>query len=233
MIKPRAAALAARRIPEHLSDEAAMFLEPAACVLRGINRSSVREYTSHFPVVALILGAGSMGLLHLLVLKALNPAFRVIVSDPIEERRKLARTLGADVVAEPGAATKDAARQLSSGYGADVAFDTVGGAALLSAALESTREGGTAVLFAHAAAGHRAAFEINSFFKHERKLLGTYSGSMKEQDETFTLLESGLLDPRRLISHRLRLEDFTRGVELVRMQKALKVVFTMEGSFGE
>jgi len=227
IVKARATAQAARKIPDQLSDEAAMFLEPAACVLRGINRSGLRLFTNHFPAVALIVGGGSMGLLHLLVLKALDPAMRVIVSDPIEDRRKLARILKADAVAEPGVATSDGVRQLSSGYGADVAFDTVGGTSILGASLESTREGGTVVLFAHAPQGERATFEINPFFKYERRLFGTYSGSVKEQAEIFGLLESGALDPRPLISHRLPLEEFARGVELARMQKALKVVFVM------
>ena len=50
-------------IPDGLADEAAVFMEPAACVLRGIRRSGVGAADG-----AVIIGAGSMGLVHLLVL---------------------------------------------------------------------------------------------------------------------------------------------------------------------
>ena len=62
---------------------------------------------------ALILGGGSMGLLHLLVLKAVHPELRVALSDPLEERRALALRLGADAAAAPGAATAEAAEAVS------------------------------------------------------------------------------------------------------------------------
>ena len=42
LVKPRAVEQAAYRVPEGLSDEAAVFLEPAACVLRGILRAGFR-----------------------------------------------------------------------------------------------------------------------------------------------------------------------------------------------
>ena len=41
LIRERAVEQAAHHIPKHISDEAAVFLEPAACVLRGIHRSAL------------------------------------------------------------------------------------------------------------------------------------------------------------------------------------------------
>src|SRR5204862_466950 len=80
--------------------------EPAACVLRGIRHARLPEtaLTGPSPGCVAILGGGSMGLLHLLVLKAIHPGLRVLVSDPLEERRELARTLGADAAVAPEAA---------------------------------------------------------------------------------------------------------------------------------
>ncbi|HBC07028.1 MAG TPA: alcohol dehydrogenase, partial [Rhodospirillaceae bacterium] len=77
LIKARATAQAAHRVPDGVSDEAAVFMEPAACVLRGVERAAVAA-----DGVAVIQGAGSMGLLHLLVLKAALPGVRVAVIDP-------------------------------------------------------------------------------------------------------------------------------------------------------
>ncbi len=41
LVRPRAVAQAARKLPDGLSDESAVFMEPAACVLRGIDRSGL------------------------------------------------------------------------------------------------------------------------------------------------------------------------------------------------
>jgi L-iditol 2-dehydrogenase len=209
-------------LPDPLSDEAAVFLEPGACVLRGLYRSGLGELARTGDASAVVLGAGSMGLLHLLLLKALWPAVRVVLVDPLPERRDRALALGADAVAAPG----EGALAAGCDPGADVVFDTAGGAAALAAALSLTRPGGTTVLFAHAALGERAGLDLNAFFKAERRLLSTYSGSLAEQRDVFRLLVTGRLDPLPLITHRLPLSRFAEAVELARDRRALKVLLT-------
>jgi len=221
LIKARATAQAAHKLPDTVSDEAAVFMEPAACVLRGVDRAEIAA-----DGVAVIQGAGSMGLLHLLVLKAALPGVRVAVVDPQEDRRELALTLGADAAAAPGEAAQAAVGNLTNGAGADAVFDTVGGAGPLKAALGLTRQGGSVVLFAHAPDGQSADFDLNDLFKYERRILGTYSGAVREQGRVFDLIASGALDPTPLVTHKMPLDDFQTGLDLVRARKALKVLFT-------
>jgi L-iditol 2-dehydrogenase len=232
LVRERVVRRAAFGLPDHVSDEAAVFLEPAACVLRGIRHARLSAIAGPTrrdpePQVAAILGGGSMGLLHLLVLKVLFPALRVAVSEPLAERRTLALRLGADAAASPEEA-RAAVEALSGGLGADVAFDTVGGAGPLASALDLTREGGTVVLFAHApGAGEpseRAGFDLNSFFKSERKLMATYSSGLSEQREIYRLLATSRLDPSPLVTHRLPLARLGEAIELAREQRALKVL---------
>lgn len=221
LVRPRATALAARRVPDRLGDDAAVFMEPAACVLRGVHRSGLGGDGS-----AVVLGAGSMGLLHLLVLRAVFPDLHVTVVDPVPERRRLADRLGAAAAVTPGDAAVESVATATDGAGVDAVFDTVGGPATLDAALVLSRQGGTVVLFAHAPEGATAGFEINKVFKFERRILGTYSGALREQEEIFDLMCRGALDPTPLVTHRLPLQDFAEGVALVRAHKALKVLFT-------
>lgn len=166
-----------------------------------------------------------MGLLHLLVLKAVRPGLRVAVSDPLEERLELARELGAEAAVPPGYA-RDAVDALSGGFGADVAFDTAGGPEALAAALGLVRPGGTVVLFAHAGEGERAGFDLNSFFKSEGKLIATYSSSLAEQREVHRLMVTRRLDPSPLVTHRLPLSRFEEAVELAGELRALKILLT-------
>lgn len=231
LVRERAVRQAAFGLPPHLPDEAGVFLEPAACVLRGIRHARLAE-TAPPPGCAAILGAGSMGLLHLLVLRAVHPDLRIAVSDPLVSRLDLARRLGADAAAIPGETTLRAVTDLSTGLGADAVFETVGGAGPLAAALALSRPGGAVALFAHAEEGERADFDLNVFFKSERRLLGTYSSSLADQREIFRLLSLRRLDPCPLVTHRLPLSRFAEAVGLARERRALKVLLVPDGEAG-
>jgi L-iditol 2-dehydrogenase len=215
LVRERAVRSAMFGLPPHVPDETAVFLEPAACVLRGIRRSRVSEVPP--PAAVAILGGGSMGLLHLLVLKAVLPDARVAVLDPLEDRARLARELGA---ADLGIGS------------ADVVFDTAGGSEALETALRLVRPGGTVVLFAHAAAGERAGFDLNAFFKTEGKLIATYSSSLAEQREIHRLMVGRRLDPSPLVTHRFPLSRFDEAVALARERQALKVLLVPDEETG-
>ena len=205
LVRERAVRKAMFGLPPHVSDETAVFLEPAACVLRGIRKVPP-------PTSAVILGGGSMGLLHLLVLRAVHPNARVAVLDPVEDRVRRARELGA-------------AEEIDA---PDVVFDTAGGAEALQSALRLVRPGGTVVLFAHAAAGEQGGLDLNAFFKTEGRLIATYSSSLSEQREIHRLMVSRRLDPSPLVTHRLPLSRFDEAVALARDRQALKILLTPE-----
>lgn len=211
-----------QRLPETLDTEAAVFLEPAACTLRSIDRSGLPELAGGgLEISCLVLGAGSMGLLHLLLLRCLYPTARILVSEPNDWRRATAQRLGADEAVEPGRLGA-AVERLAPG-GVDAAFDTVGSPALLAPASRLLRSGGTLVLFAHFAAGD-AGDVHQALFTEERRLVGTYSGALDEQERVFELLADGRFDPRPLITHHVALERFEEALQLVRDPRSLKIV---------
>lgn len=220
LVRERAARLAARALPVAVSDTAAVFMEPAACVLRGLDRAELPDGEG----CAVVIGAGSMGLLHLLVLRAAAPGTAVVVSDPVAARRRLALELGAAAACTPGPELAATVASVTRGLGADAVFDTVGGAAVLVEAVALARPGGSAVLFAHARPGEPAGFEINPLFKHERRVLGTYSGGLAEQRRIFDLIVAGRLDASPLITHTLPLSRFGEAVALAVERRALKVL---------
>jgi L-iditol 2-dehydrogenase len=202
-----------------VADEAAVFLEPAACVLRGVDRALLPAGEG----CAAVLGAGSMGLLHLLVVRSACPGVEVVVSDPQRERCALALALGAAAAVDPEGLAA-AVRDVSGGVGADAVFDTVGGGGPLRQGLGVARPGGTVVLFAHAAAGELAAFELNPLFKSEQRVVATYSGGLDEQRRIAALIGRGALDPSPLVSHRFPFEGCAEAVALARERRALKVL---------
>jgi len=218
-LKARAVQRTVRKLDDGLADEAAAFVEPAACVLRGIDRADLRRKT---PAIV-VIGAGSMGLLHLLVVRAVSPGARIVIAEPDAGRRATARRLGADTVVPPDAIA-DLADPAKPQAGADAVFDTAGGQRAFDLALEVTRPGGRVVLFAHAAHDARVSFDINAVFRSERQVIGAYSGSPAEQARVLDLLHEGALDPTPLVTHRLPLDRAAEAVDLCRRREALKVL---------
>lgn len=218
-LKARAVQHTVRKLGDGLADEAAAFVEPAACVLRGIDRAGL---VGEAPAIV-VIGAGSMGLLHLLVLRAVLPGARIVIVEPDADRRATARQLGADTAVPPDAIA-DLVDSAQPQAGADAVFDTAGGQEALDLALQVARPGGRIVLFAHAARDSRVTFDINTVFKSERQLIGAYSGSPAEQARVLDLLHEGTLDPTPLVTHRLPLAQAAEAVDLCRRRAALKVL---------
>ena len=218
-LKARAVQHTVRKLDAGLADEAAAFVEPAACVLRGIDRAGL---SGDAPEVT-VLGAGSMGLLHLLVLRAVLPGGRIVIVEPDAGRRATARQLGADTAVPPDAIA-DLVDYAQPKAGTDAVFDTAGGQEALDLALQVARPGGRIVLFAHAAQDARVTFDTNAVFRSERQVIGAYSGSPAEQARVLDLLHEGTLDPTPLVTHRLPLAQAAEAVDLCRRRAALKVL---------
>jgi threonine dehydrogenase-like Zn-dependent dehydrogenase len=128
-------------LPRGLDPVTAALTEPAACCLSGLEM-----YAMPRGAAVLVIGGGIMGLLTM-VLARRRGARRVWLSDPIDERRQMARRLGAGVVIDP---TREDLRErvmtLTRGRGADVVCEAVGKPELVSLALSLVRPRGVVQL---------------------------------------------------------------------------------------
>jgi threonine dehydrogenase-like Zn-dependent dehydrogenase len=90
----------------------------------------------------LVIGGGIMGLLTMVLAKR-RGARRLILSDPLEERRAMARRVGATVVVDPTREDlRDRVLSLTGGRGADVVCEAVGKPELVAEALGLVRPTG-------------------------------------------------------------------------------------------
>jgi L-iditol 2-dehydrogenase len=112
---PAASILQGNLIPieRGVDPAAAALIEPFACVLRGQNAVDVRAGD-----IVVIIGAGPIGLMHLLLAR-LRGANCVVVSEMVPERLEQARQFGADLPATPDQ-LPEAVNAVSEGIGADV-----------------------------------------------------------------------------------------------------------------
>ncbi|MBI2081691.1 MAG: alcohol dehydrogenase catalytic domain-containing protein [candidate division NC10 bacterium] len=205
-------------VPEALPDDEAAFTEPLASCLRAVKRSTLQAGEA-----AVVVGLGSIGLLFVQLLHLRGA--RLVGVDPLPGRRDLARRLGAEAVADPGAAEADGAvRGLSEGRGADLVVLTAGSAAALPPALGWVRDGGALCCFAPLAPDAPVPLNLNPLYYRELTLFGSYSPSPDDLREALDLLAGGGVRVAELITHRLPLSALGEGVAAVREQRALKVI---------
>jgi L-iditol 2-dehydrogenase len=130
-------ARAVHALPRGLDPVTAAMTEPTACCLAGLETFKMPRGAT-----VLVIGGGIMGLVTM-VLAGRRGAKRLILSDPIEERRQMARRLGAKVVVDPlRESLKDRVMELTHGRGADVVCEAVGKPQLVAEALTMTRPNG-------------------------------------------------------------------------------------------
>ncbi|MGH7877538.1 MAG: zinc-dependent alcohol dehydrogenase [Candidatus Dormibacteraceae bacterium] len=133
-------------VPEQLSDEAAVLIEPLACCVHAALRGAPGD-------TVVVLGAGTIGLLTVAAIHRLAPPRRLMVVAKYPFQREQALRLGADVVVSPDEALQrirfqTGARRLGGKAdsillgGADVTYECTGSAAGLNQAVRFTRAGG-------------------------------------------------------------------------------------------
>ncbi len=204
------------RLPRHVTDEAASFVEPLACCLRSVQRARVEPGDT-----VVVVGLGSIGCLFVQLLRHAGAA--VVGCDPIAERAAIARRLGA-TAAGPAEVAAAAQRELSQGRGADQVIITGGGTDVLPWAVGSLRDGGTVHYFAGGA--DTLPLRLETLYHRELTLTATYSSSPSDLAEAFRLIVAGEVSVDGLVTHRVSLGDLDRGVDLMRRREALKVYVT-------
>lgn len=173
--------------------------------------------------LAVVIGAGTIGLCALAALRKIAPGATIIAAAKHPEQRSLAEELGADVVAKPSELRRAVRRacgcrmtgDLLSG-GADVTIDAVGNSASLADAIAVTRPRGRIVL-----SGMPGSVQVDlaPVWHRETEIVGSYTYGtehLPDGTETHTfplamqLIEE--LELERLVSAHYRLDDYRRAI---------------------
>jgi len=232
------------KVPDGLADDAAVMLEPFSCALHGVLRAlsepeaSARGSTQ--PVAdapgseraVLVLGCGTMGLLTIAALRAINAPGRIVALAKHPHQRDLAKSLGAHEILPAGRGQDDALCQWTGATlhqpeigrptvlgGFDLVFDCVGSSRSLDDALRFTRARGRTVLVGMPAIPKTVDW-TTIWFK-ELNVMGVYAYGIEdfrsERIKTFELalrfMTEGKVDLRRLVTHRFALADYKRAIQ--------------------
>jgi len=156
-------------LPRGLDPVAGALTEPAACCLAGLE-----SFPMPRDATVLVIGGGIMGLLTMALARR-RGAKRLILSDPLEERRGFARRLGASVVVDP---TKEKLRErvmtLTRDRGADVVAEAVGKPELVAEAMTLVKPGGVLQLVGVSPKGSEIPLSLWDVHYREIKIVGAF-----------------------------------------------------------
>jgi len=201
------------KIPARNSFLEGAMLEPVNTVLKGVKQLSLLRNDT-----VLVAGQGPIGLMftRLLALQGM----RVIATDLLDTRLKIAREFGAQSQFKPSKVAR------ASRLRADAAVIAVASDDVVRQAQTLVRGGGQILLFSHTRRGTETALDLATICVDEKDLIGSYSADFLLQDEVARLVFSRKLDVRKLITHQFPLEQIAAAIGLAARPTAdsLKIV---------
>jgi erythritol/L-threitol dehydrogenase len=196
------------KVPKTLPFHHAVFVEPLACSLHAVERGDIK-----FRDTVVAAGCGPLGLGMIAGAKAKGAAC-IIAVDLSDERLKVAKRTGADIVINP---TKEDAvkkvRDLTGGFGCDVYIEATGHPSAVEMGLQMIRKLGTFVEFSVM----RENVTVDWTIIGDGKELNIHGAHLSPHTYpmAINMIEKGLLPMDEIVTHRLPLKDYQKGIDMV------------------
>ncbi len=203
-------------LADDISLEVGALLEPVSVAVHAIDQARVRTGGS-----VAICGGGPIGLLCLeMALKA--GAARTLLSEPIAEKRALAKKLGADVVVDPFKEDiLEAGKKLTDGRGFDTVIDASGNINAAKQCIYLADNKGT-ILWA-AVYGKDVEIGVPPFLMYAKELTIT-STFVSPYSFPRALAMLPKLELKSLITDIVPLKDIKKAFELHKAGKSIKIL---------
>lgn len=205
-------------LPDKVTYEDGVFIEPFACVLRGQRKLGIKPSDT-----VLILGSGVSGLLHIQL--ASGVASRVMATDISEYRLRAAERFGANVVIDARGDVPSIAREANDGRAVDQVIVSTAALPAIEQSLKCVDDAGNVLFFAPTPPGIEIPIDLNDLWRRQVTLTTTYAASPADIAAAITLIRSGRIRVREMVTHRLSLAETGLGFMLVaEAGESLKVV---------
>jgi D-arabinitol dehydrogenase (NADP+) len=205
---------------DDLDPEIAVFTEPVACVVRGLDVLALQPGAN-----VLLFGAGPTGLI-LTQLLSSSGASELTVAAPTQAKLDLARAGGADRTVlmdrhNPAASVNRLREAAPDGF--DVVIDATGALDVLAQTLGLTRIGGT--VFVYGMTPEATVWPIAPYDIFRREL--TIKGSFAQQftfDRALRALRNGRVKTSGMINRRFDLDAYGEALDAVADSSVVKAV---------
>lgn len=161
-------------VPDWMSDELAVTIEPVAGGVHAALRANVKDGET-----VAVIGAGAMGLVTVAALRHFTNPDSIMIGAKYPVQKDLAAEFGADVVCAPGELARAVRRATGSfmvgprlSGGADVVIDAVGSQESIESAISMCRPRGRVVLLGMPGV---VELDLTALWHRETELIGTYT----------------------------------------------------------
>jgi len=181
--------------PTRLPFNEAAILEPLSCVVHGL------EHLDFDPEdTVLIIGAGAIGLMHLLLLRTLGLE-RVVIAGRRAFRLRVAQELGAArVIDAENEDVREIILDLTHGRGADLVIECTGRPAVWQQAITLVRRGGKVVLFGGCPSGSTIELDTGRIHYDQITLISPFHYTQRAVRRAYELLCERRIEVGRLIT---------------------------------
>ena len=200
--------------PPQLSYEVAALLEPLACVVHPYNKLDMDNIET-----ALVIGAGSIGLMHLAYLKM--KGIKVVVSDFLDARLDLAADMGAGSAVVPRA-VRNIIDAMTGNAGVDLVMECTGQQGVWEKSVNYVRKGGTVVLFGGCASGTTVSYDAARLHYDELSLMGSFHFRPDDVKKAYEIIITNKIDLSMLISGEYSLENIAKALTLLESGVGIK-----------
>lgn len=212
-----------RPVPEAMDPEAALFAGDILATAHG----AVRKADLRPGETCAVVGCGPVGLL-VVECALLFGAARVFALDLVASRAEAAGDLGAVAIHTGEVDPVARVQELTAGEGADVVVEAVGGPETLQLAFDLVRGGGR-ISAVGVTAAETFDYPLMTSLVRDLTFRIGIANVHREMDAVLELMAAGRVDPTRLVSHRLPLEDAPEGYRLFAEREATKVLLEPDG----
>jgi len=205
-------------IPADLPDSLAAMTEPLACVLHGVARSNLKAGDR-----VVVLGDGAIGLMFVAALQ--QQSAQVFLFGGSDDRLAIGQQFGATRtfnyhhIDDLPALVRD----LTEGWGADVAIEATGVPSAWETAIACARPGGTVNLFGGCPRDTSITVNTDRLHYSELTLKGVFHNTPAHVRSALSLLASRTVPFELLISNHQPLKQLEQAFQAMKDRKAIKV----------
>jgi len=206
-------------IPDELDDVTAALIEPMSTPVHA-----VRTAGDVAGKAIAVIGAGTIGLLLVAVLRARN-ARRIVVTDMLPSKRNRALTLGADAVVDAASANVEQQIRTALAESADVVFDCVAVEPTVRTSVRLASKGGTVVIVG--VPSRDVTVPLPIIQDHQIRILGSATYLARDYDESINLLRDGKIRTADIVTATRPLDAVAEAFHLSSSGEEVKVLLNI------
>jgi 2-desacetyl-2-hydroxyethyl bacteriochlorophyllide A dehydrogenase len=213
------------RLPDHVSFDAGVLIEPASVVMHALEKAQPR------PGEAVgVIGVGTLGSITIALLRLHSPG-TVVAYGVREEELELAARLGADethLVDGRGDSEPVAAPRRGPPPELDLVVETAGHPSAIALATEICRPGGRVALLGISGEGQTLTLPADLLSSRDLTLIGSVAYTTANWSHVVGLVTDGVLDLEPIVTHRFPVSEYDEAVHLMDNRQGIVAKIVLE-----